>query len=242
MIEMSVYLREEKIKWLHKMRDDLLKDCGVEVPHGSGFSKKSFVHFMVVDDKKYVHKEALKFIYTNGGTYFMNTEMPKYFVVNQNAVEKKRIDGNVERMFNFFREGINQCKIYPEFLAETENFFVFKYYSEDEWERLERLTRYDTDFIKKSFDQTFKDEKEVITPFYNQMYNKLFRHKKTGEIVMVDLKGLEVWPKTSLAILMYGEYVNDLYLLERRFLTRAYILKPFAIDYPVQETNIIRHY
>lgn len=242
MIKMSVYLREEKVKWLHKMRDDLRKDFGIEVPHGSGFSKKSFVHFIVVDGKKYVHKEALRFIYTNGDTYFMNVEMPKYFSVNQDQTEIKRIDANADRIFNFFRQEINQCKIYPDFLAETENYFVFKYYSEDEWERLERLTRYDTDFIKSSFDQTFKGEREVITPFYNQMYNKLYRHKTTGEIVMVDLKGLEVWPKSSLAILMYGAFVNDLYLLERRFLTRNYLLKPFAIDYPVQETNIIRHY
>ena len=238
----NLYLRSEKIKWIHKFSEDFNKDFGVELPHGTGFTKSDFFHFAAVDGKKYVHKEAMKFVLTNGGTYSEHQERPIDFKLNSNLKETEKIDLNIARMFNFFRNDINQYKLYPAFLSETEHFFIFKYYDSNEWTSLDILLKKDSEYIKKSYVRYIKGTNEVVTPFFNQMINKLFRNNSTGEIIMVDLKSLEFRPKSNLSILMYNGRINELYLLERFFWTKSFILRPYAIDYPVKYTQLIKHY
>lgn len=242
MSEFKIYLRNEKIKWLYKIKEEMARDFGIELPHGAGFTRSDFCHFIIIEDKKYVHKGAMAFILTNGGTYFEHQQIPKMVKINDNLVQRNVIDLKVEKMFHFFRHEINTHKLYPQFLSETEHFFVFKYYSEDEWMPLTKLTSNDSAEIRRLFDEGNEDKKEVVTPFYNQVINKLFKNKKSGAIVMIDLKILEFHPKGPLAILMHNKRINDLYLLERRYWTRSFILKPYALDYYVHDTKLIKHY
>lgn len=242
MSDFMSYLRLEKVKWIHKIQNDFKKDFGFELPHGAGFTRSDFVHFVAVDGKKYVHKGAMTFILTNGGTYFLEQKKLDSFKVNENAEERKKIDLKVERMFDFFRKDINQCKLYPTLLSESENFFIFKYYDENEWTKLDHLTKQDSEYIRSVYVDNFRGTNEVVTPFYSQMLYKLFRNNKTGEVVAVDLKSLEFRPKISLGIFMCGWGINDFYLLERRYWTKNYILKPYSVDYPVRETNLIKLY
>lgn len=241
MTSMKEYLRQEKIKRLYQVKSDLMTDLGLEVEAGTGFTRSDMFHFVAIDGKKYIHKDSMRFVLTNGHTYFLHQESLDCFTVNPNLEERRLIDENVERMFRFFREDINNFPLYPEYLEETENFFVFKYYDGD-WENIDYLTREDSKYIRKHYIKSYKSSRETITPFYNQMLNKLVKNKKTGELKMVDLKSLEFRPKTDLAIYMYNGPVNDLYLLERRFVTRKKIIAPFAMDYPVEHARIIKHY
>lgn len=241
MTSMREYLRIEKIKRLLQVKTDLWIDFKIEVPEGKGFTRSDMFHFVHLDDKKYVHKESMRFILTNGYTYKVNQELTDRVSINYNPEIKKTTDINVERMFQFFREDINQFKLYPEFLGESEHFFIFKYY-EGDWENISHLSKEDSKYIRKNYVKAYKGTKETITPFYNQMSHKLVKNMKTGEIKMVDLKSLEFRPKTDLAIYMFNDVVNDLYLLERRFVTRKKLVQPFALDYPSEAASIIKHY
>ncbi|WP_408098570.1 hypothetical protein ACJVC5_06555 [Peredibacter sp. HCB2-198] len=241
MTTMREYLRLEKIKRLHQAKADLKTDFNIDVPEGTGFTRSDMFHFIRIGDKKYVHKESMRFILTNGDTYNVNQEISDNVVINQNPEIRKKTDDNVARMFQFFREDINKFPLYPEFLEESPHFFVFRYYAGD-WENISRLTKEDSKFIRKHFVKTYKNTKETITPFYNQMSHKLVKNMKTGEIKMVDLKSLEFRPKTDLAIYMYNDAINDLYLLDRRFVTRSKLVAPFAMDYPSEAARIIKHY
>jgi hypothetical protein len=227
---------------MYQFQSDFKKDFWIDLPHGKGFTKSDFFHFAEVDGKKYVHKEAMRFVLTNGGSYFLHQKAPEGNTINTNAAEIQKIDLIPEKMFSFFRNDINNHKIYPKLLSESENFFVFEFYDDTHWTRLDHLTPEDSKYIKQHYVPHHRNTKEVVTPFFNQMVKKLFRNNSTGEIVMVDLKSLEFRPVSNLAVLMYNGRVNDLYLLERRFVTRKYILKPYALDYPVHFTSLIRHY
>jgi len=226
------------------MHVDFKKETGISLPHGHGFTRSDFVHFFSYEGKKYVHKEAMRFILTNGDTYSVHEKRQEEVLGSLAAKPdiKKQVDANVEKMFSFFRKEINDNKLFPELLSETDKFFIFKFYDKEEWTPLEELTAQDCLYIKKVFVGFNKGKKEIVTPFYNQMANKLFRHNESGEIVMIDLKGLEFHPNGPLSILMNNTYVNDLYLLERRYWTRSYILKPYAMDYSVAKTRLVKHY
>lgn len=241
MNSMREYLRLEKIKHLHQVKTDLWTDFKIEVPAGTGFTRSEMFHFVRIEDKKYVHKESMRFVLTNGYTYNVNQELMDIVSINTDPEMKKKTDINVERMFQFFREDINEFKLYPELIGESEHFFIFKYYDGD-WDNISRLTKEDSKYIRKNYVKTYKNTNETVTPFYNQMSHKLVKNTKTGEIKMVDLKSLEFRPKTDLAIYMYNDIVNDLYLLERRFVTRKKIVQPFTLDYPGHAANIIKHY
>jgi len=238
--EFKKYLRIKKVEWLHKIHEDFHRETGIDLPHGHGFTRSDFCHFVAYEGKKFVHKGAMKFILTNGDTYSVHEKLQDTF--EQKTIDKKKIDDNVEKMFNFFRHEINGNKLFPRFLEETENFFIFQFYETEDWTPLEELTIEDSSYIRKIFLEFNKGKKEIVSPFFNQMVNKLFRHQKTGEIVMIDLKGLEFHPNGPLSILMNNGYVNDLYLLERRYWTKSYILKPYSLDYSVAKTRLIKHY
>lgn len=242
MNEFRIFLRNEKIKWLYKMQEDFCKETGVQLPHGHGFTRSDFCHFLIYDGKKFVHKEAMRFVLTNGGTYSAHEKLPETFIFNNDVNARLKIENDAERMFNFYRFEINKIKLFPSLLEETEHFFVFKYYPEDEWTPLDRLSQEDSDYIRGVFLEFNKGKKEIVTPFYNQLLNKLYRHNKTNEIVMIDLKCLEYHPNGPLSVMMIDRNTNDLYLLERRYWTRSYILKPYAMDYDVARTRLIKHY
>lgn len=241
MNQMQNYLLQEKIKRIHKFKEDLKTDFNLEVPLGTGFTRSEMFHFGLTEGKKYVHKESLRFILTNGYTYLLHQKFPTELQINPNQDEIATINKDVDRMFNFFRREINHHRLFPKLIEESESFFVFEYY-EDEWENISTLSIEDARYIKKHFIRSLDNEKKVITPFYNQMAKKLVKHRITGEIIMVDLKSLELRDQGSLSVFMYNDIMNNLYLLERRFTTRAKILEPFSIDYPTRATNIIKLY
>lgn len=241
MTAMKEHLRLRKIKYLYEVKDALYSDFKIDINLGTGFSKSEYFHFVSYEGKKYVYKDALKFIYTNGDTYYLHEPLTEEFVQNPDKASREEVDGKIEKMFNFFRNDINNFRLFPEFIEETEKFFVFKYYDEG-WEKLSYLTREDSKYIRKHFVWKYQNSKETITPFYNNMVHKLMRNKETGEIKMIDLKSLEFHQVPFLAIYMYSVITNDLYVLDWRFHSKEKLLKPFMLDYPAETARIIKHY
>jgi len=241
MTSMREHLRLKKIQFLYEVKEALFKDFNIEIELGQGFTKSDMFHFVVIGDKKYVYKNALKFILTNGDTYNMHQPLTSEFIVNKNPDDQKLITDNIQRMFDFFRNDINNFKLYPELLEETENFFVFRYYDEN-WEKISSLDWKDSRYISKHFVRSYKGSKETISPFYNNMYNKLMKNMNSGEIKMVDIKSLEFRKVPNLAIYMYSDITNNLYLLDWRFVSRKKLIEPYSLDYPAEGARIIKHY
>lgn len=242
MMKFSVYQRENKVRLLNQFREDFKHDFNIDPGHGKGFTRSEYFHFGAIGNRKYVHKESMRFMLTNGESYYVGVEALELFKVNPDQSEKEKIEKNIERIFNFFRNDINNYKIYPNLLEETEHFFVFEFYELEEWEELESLNLKDAKRITEALLPIYKKNKEIVTPFYNQMNLKFLRNKKTGEIKCRDIKSLEFRPASPLGILFYNGYINTYYQLERRFRSREYILRDFAIDYPVKSTKVVKLY
>lgn len=242
MIPFSVYLRNKKVEFIKESYKDFKKDYGIDLEYGQGFTRSEFFHFVAYGGKKYVHKNALRFLLTNGETYFVGLENPKEFKVNQDISMIMKTKENVEKMFYFFRHEINSYEIYPKLLEESESFFVFEYFDSEEFEEIEKLNLKDAKFIYSHYKKATNGKKEVVTPFYNQMYRKILRNKLTNEIKVRDIKGLEFHSNDPLGILFYNDAVNVYYLLERRYLLKSMILKPYVTDYKVKATQMIKLY
>lgn len=237
------YLLENKTNFIRRFRDDIKKDFDVDVPEGHGVTQSDFFHFGVVDGLKYVHKEALRFIFSNAGTYQLHEPSSKNLEFVASEPEKKAVENTIEKLFDFFRGEINEHSIYPEFIRESEKFFVFKYYSAEEgWGRINSLSRSDAKYIKARYKGLSKQTNKVVTPLYNQMFDKVFKNRKTGEIKFVDLKSFELRPKEKPMVYFYNGDVNDLYVLGVSIATRNKLVERFAIDYPVKNTRIKRYF
>lgn len=242
MLTMKKYLIEKKVEMLYRISRDFKTDFNIELPHGAGFTKSKFVYFVQYQGKKYVNKEALRFLLTNGDTYFVHQKEQELFMVNDDHVARERVDANAILVMDFIRNEMESYQIFPKLFEETTHFFVLEFFSDDEWEPLSALKKDEAQFIYQNFTKKIKNKKQLITPFYNQMAEKLYRHKKTGVVKMTDLKSLEVREKDPLAILMCDGRVNALYLLERRFVFKKYLLEPFKNDYAIQDTIIVPSY
>lgn len=241
MISMKEHLRLKKIQFLYEVKNALQSDFNIGINLGTGFTKSDFFHFVPFEGKKYVYKEAMRFILTNADTYYLHRPLSSEYEMNPDQEERSSIDNSIDKMFNFFRHDINDFKLYPEFIEETDNFFVFKYYDED-WEKITSLTWKDSRYISKHFIWSYKKSQETVTPFFNNMPHKLMKNIKTGQIKMIDLKSLEFHSVSNLAIYMYSNIMNDLYLLDWRFISKEKLIEPFKMDYPAEASRIIKHY
>lgn len=243
MVNFKEYLREKKITFIYQIGSDFKKDFQVELGHGAGFTNSDFIYFIHHQGKKYLHKKAFHFLLTNGDTYFVNVPNLQSFSRNENKEEVNRIENNFIKLVDFLRTKSNHFKVFPRFLAESENFLVFEYLDEEgDWEKLFSLNKSDGKFIYQNFIIPMRKESTIVTPLYNQMAGKVFRNRKTKEIRLVDFKSLEIRDECIGSVLMYNGSISDLYLLERRFVLRKYILAPYAIDYPVDSFQLIKLY
>lgn len=242
MISFQTYLRNKKVELIKESYVDFKADFNVELDYGSGFTRSDFFHFVIYDGKKYVHKKAFEFLLTNGETFLVNVENPKEFMVNKNVNEIVKHKANVVKMFEFFRSEINKYEIYPKLLNESEHFFVFEYYGDEDYEEILDLKLEDAKYISLHYKKATKGKNEVVTPFFNQMYHKILRHKHSKIIKIRDIKGLEFHDNEALGILFYNDAVNVYYLLERRYILKSMILAPFKNDYKVKATQMIKLY
>ena len=234
-------LLENKVKFIRAAREALKRDFNLIVPEGHGFTRKKIFHHIITGGKRYVHKEALKFYLSNAYTYDPDFGQRRRVSEADLLKIKEETQANIESLFSFFSGDINSCLLYPKLLDESESFFVFDFYhEEDGWEVLKLFSKKDFSSIMKLLPSPKNRPRYIVTPFYNQMYGKILKNKLSGKIKIVDLKNFEIHPKGRNFIYLYdkNEKINDLYLPYLQ--GKREVLKKLAGDYPVYYARLHR--
>lgn len=211
---MNTYIINEKVRLIRKAQADYKKDFGLDY---TPFTRKNFFYFFVRDNKKYVHKESLRFVYTNADT-FHNDSDPTFCYL------QKQVD--IPDVVSFL--GSAKSPLLPTLLEETSSFLVFDYIP---GEPIKSLNEKDYKYIKDEVD------KLELTPFYNSMtYNLL---KNNNKVYLIDLKHFEKKVDIPFFIYFYNYDfgINTLYTDERSNV--SLIKEIIDVDYPFDKANII---
>lgn len=110
---MNTYIIKEKARWIRQAQKDLFQEFGIE---HTPFTRKDFFYFFELDRRKYVHKQALEFVYSNAGTW-TNDSDPSHC----NLAKQYEIPEVIDFLQN------NDSELIPDLLEVTDNFLVFDY-------------------------------------------------------------------------------------------------------------------
>lgn len=210
---MNTYLTYSKIQKIKTARDEFAAIYGKSY---TPFTRKIFFYFFILDNKKYVHKESLNFVYTNADTY-SDIKDPYYCPL----VKKNMMD------ICAFLEHTNS-PLLPKLLENNEKFLVYEFYEGS----LATL-------INKEEFYYLKDMQERLeyTPFYNSMAFNLVRGK--DGVKLIDFKHFEKKDKKPFFVYMYNyeQNINLLYLETQKHLAIA--ADHLKKDYPVDKAKVI---
>lgn len=213
---MNTYLINSKVQFIKEARDDFKRlydlDC-------APFTRKIYFYFFIQNNKKYVHKRALNFVYTNADTYTNDVDPVLCGLTKQTT--PINICGFLESY---------QGSLLPALLESNQSFLVYEYYPGD---AVESVTAEEFRYLKEQHTQL------PLTPFYNSMTYNLVRNNK--EIKLVDLKHFE--PKDTKPFFLYlynkDNRVNTLYVENGTNL--GPIVDHLGIDYPILDATIIEY-
>ena len=213
---MNTYLIKNKVELIKEARQDFLELYGINC---NPFTNKYFFYFFIHDNKKYVHKRSLKFVYTNGDTY--TREDNPYF-----CNLTKQID--VIDIVDFLSTYTGSFLL--ELLEENEKFLVYRF---ETGTPIDSITVDEFYYAKKQHDSL------SVSPFYVSMAYNLIKTQDT--IKLVDLKHFDVKKDLPFFLYMYNqEYcVNTLYVEKRTDITP--INQFLEKDYPLTHTKIVRY-
>jgi hypothetical protein len=213
---MNTYLIKSKVDLIKSARDDLLKIYGVDY---TPFTRKPYFYFFELDGKKFVHKEALRFVYANADTY--TKEVSPYYC-------KLIKEYNPPDICKFL-ESYNGDAL-PSLLDSNSKFLVYEYITGDPINSLTQDEFYQL--------ERYHNELE-LTPFYNSMTYNLARTENS--IKIIDLKHFEYKINISFFIYLYNEDhgINQLYVKCNTNLES--IVKHLAVDYPVDNATLLTY-
>ena len=213
---MNTYLAKSKVDFIKAARDDLLKLYNINC---TPFTRKIYFYFFIHEQKKYVYKRALNFVYTNADTY-TNEINPSYCNLTKSL------------------SPVNICKfletytgtLLPKLIDNNDKFFVYQYI---EGNPIDSVTN------NEFFNLKAHHESMELTPFYNSMAYNLVR--TTNDIKLVDLKHFESKKNLPFFVYLYNKNhgVNRLYTEEHTNLDE--IVQHLALDYPMEYTKIITY-
>lgn len=186
------------------------------------FTNKEFFYFFMDDNKKFIHKDSLRFRLTNADTYGYNINPEVCLLEDRKNVPS--MEKEIKDIFDFI---INtKSPLMPE-LTQTKNFLSYEFI---EGEPLKEITLEDF-YILKEF-----HEQHEFTPFYNSMCYNIIRTKSGLKIV--DFKHYERKDKKPFFVYMYNQKynVNTLYLETSTNLYQ--VLEYLKQDYPIMQNNI----
>jgi hypothetical protein len=213
---MNLYLINSKARLIKQARADLMRIYGI---NHTPFSRKLFFYFFVHNNKKYVHKESLRFVYSNADTYTKETEPLQC-----------NLQKDFEPLDPFpFLESY-RGELLPALVDSNDAFLVYDFFEGDPAEDLSKEEFYWLE------NQHVKTE---LTPFYNSMTYNIVRSDQ--QIKVVDFKHFEPKDAKPFFIYLYNEQnsVNTLYIKEGTD-TRS-IISHLSIDYPVLDAIIIEY-
>lgn len=213
---MNTYLTQSKVRLIKQARKDLLELYGIE---HTPFTRKIYFYFFELDGKKYVHKEALRFVYSNAETY--TKEVDPYYC----SLTKEYIPTPVcEFLETYTGDAL------PKLLDSNSKFFVYEYVDGDPVDSITKEEFYQLEQYHEEFE---------LTPFYNSMTYNLAR--TTNSIKVIDLKHFECKLNMPFFIYLYNEdnRINSLYIKDGTNLEP--IVNHLAIDYPVANATIFNY-
>jgi hypothetical protein len=210
---MNTYLIQSKVHWIKKAKQDFKKlyklDC-------NPFTRKIYFYFFKHEHKKYVYKDALKFVYSNADTYTKEPD-PRYCELSPQYTP---VD-----VCNFLESTKNP--LLPRLIDSDKSFLIFEY-----------VLGTPIDFVTKQEFEFIEEHSRALplTPFYNSMTYNLIR--TTNSIKLVDFKHFEY--KINLPFFLYfynkDNLINRLFI--RKYSNLDSILSHLGIDYPVDQTEI----
>ena len=210
---MNTYIIKEKARWIRRAKNELFQEFGIE---HTPFTRKEFFYFCNIGRKKYVHKEALKFVYSNAETYSYRSD-PVYCNLAK--------EYNAPDIIHFLEN--TESELLPPLVEATENFLVYDYII---GKPVDSITEEEYNYLK---DENIFTE---LTPFYNSMTYNLVRADK---IYLVDLKHFEERLDLPFFIYFYNHdnCINRLYTDKNSDISK--IEAHLAIDYPTDDMEII---
>jgi hypothetical protein len=213
---MNTYLTNCKIELIKEVKQSLLDLYGID---STPFTRKIYFYFFIYNNKKYVYKKALNFVYSNAETY--TTALDPTMCHLTKEIDPVRICEFLE----------NYCgNLLPKLLEINDKFLVYEF---EVGEPVDSITQ--LEFI------TLRDHVETmsLTPFYNSMTYNLVRGP--NGIKLIDLKHFEVKDNKPFFVYLYNKDngVNLLYVIKDTVIDS--ILQHLNIDYPASEATLIEY-
>jgi hypothetical protein len=211
---MNTYIINSKIRLIKQAKKDLFDLYGINY---TPFTRKMFFYFFILDNKKYIHKESLRFVNSNAETY--TKSLNPYYCNLQKEFEPFDVENVLENY-----EG----NLLPKLLDNNDKFFVYEYVEGD---LVTDLNNNEFFNLKKTVCNT------KFTPFYNSMAFNLVRTK--NDIKLIDFKHLEKKQDIPFFIYFYNleNCINRLYIESGVNLDKINNL--LKVDYPINKSHII---
>lgn len=235
------YILEQKVKWMYKFAHDLKADFKINTQVGIGFKHVEYYYSAIVEKKLYVHKDALRFLMTNGGTYYGDSKEQQELKFNSNLSEIRAIDLSIDEIFQFFRGEMSETPLYPKLIMESESFFVLEAPLEDLWEPLFNLRKVDCSFLVKEYNLFYKKQKKIFSPFHRELSGEIFRNKINGDLKIFDLAKFKFHENNRFVIYFSDRMkLNKLFVLDASMFTfKKTMLVPFELDFEIEGTEVI---
>ena len=213
---MNTYLINSKVQFIKQARDDFKRIYGLDC---TPFTRKIYFYFFVQDNKKYIHKRSLQFVYTNADTYTNDIDPTLCHLT------KKTTPVDIYPFLESY-----QGMLLPKLLESNDSFLVYEYCPGDP---VESITAEEFQYLKDQHNQL------SLTPFYNSMTYNLVRNG--GQIKLVDFKHFEPKDNKPFFLYLYNEdnRVNTLYVENGTNI--GPINNHLGIDYPIKDAKIIEY-
>lgn len=163
---LSAYDVWSKVQHTRQAQADFLELYGERV---SPFTSNQYFYFIIHNGKKFVHKQSLKYIYTNRGTFTLDEGLDYCKLVKEfTPIDIVSILEN------------EQLPFMPRLLDANEQFLVYEFTT---GEMIQHITADDYYECKRIHAATH------LTPFYNSINGNMIR--TVSGIVLIDFKQLD---------------------------------------------------
>jgi hypothetical protein len=206
---MNLYLIKSKVEKINQAKKDFKFLYGEDI---NPFTRKAFFYFFVWDSRKYVHKDSLRFVYTNADCYTTDID-PYYCGLTRIAVPDA---------CKFLETA--DSSLLPTLVEVNDKFLVYQFYEGDP---VVSINREEFHYLRRMH------EEMSMTPFYNSMAYNLVRGKQG--LKLVDLKHFEIKDHKPFFIYMHNaeQQINNLYLQKDEDMDL--ILSHLNKDYPADK-------
>ena len=209
---MNTYLIKSKVDWIRKAQQDFFAEFGFDF---TPFTRKIYFYFFVYNNKKYVYKEALNFVYTNADTWTTDVDPTTCHL------QKDIAPPDVIKFLETY-----SGTLLPRLVINNSKFLVYDYFEGDP---ITHVTKDEFYKLKQHYNEM------DLVPFYNSMAYNLVR--TDDDIRLVDLKHFEHKDTKPFFIYLYNADANLNTLYVETNTNLDVISSHLNIDYP--ETNRI---